>query len=403
MPNAYVAGGRTTSIAIADTCKPGNCRLYITPAGGGIWTTKNGLAGTPHWEYLGGPLGINSAGAVTIDSNDPAGKTVYVGTGEANICGSGCVAGVGIYTSTNGGQTWTGPLGGGATDTGNPLAGKGVAKILIKPGSPNTIYAATTTALRGMSESCCVGVTRPVPGAAKWGLYKSTNGGATWSFIHNGSANAADCTGTVAEFNNTGVCSPRGVRSLALDPTNPEIVYAGSYARGVWRSPDGGATWTQIKPSLNSAIIQTRPNIAVTTLPNGKTRMYVYEGHVGTRPNPTPPPATIPEWSRLFRSDDVSTGAPMFTDLTSPDPAQPGFATFNQCTGQCWYDAFVYTPKDHPNMVYTGGSYSYGESDREQACSRPLDGWWCERDGHDVRRDGFAPSERAPSRPARHS
>ena len=361
VPNAYVAGGRTTSIAIADTCRPGNCRLYITPAGGGIWTTKNGLAGTPHWDYLGGPLGINSAGAVTIDSNDPTGKTVYVGTGEANICGSGCVAGVGIYKSTNGGQTWTGPLGGGPTDTGNPLAGKGVGKILIKPGSPNTIYAATTTALRGMSESCCVGVTRPVPGAAKWGLYKSTNGGATWNFIHNGSANAADCTGTIAEFNNMATCSPRGVRSLAFDPTNSEILYAGSYARGVWRSPDGGATWTQIKPSLNPAIIQTRPNIAVTTLPNGKTRMYVYEGHVGARPNPTPPPATIPEWSRLYRSDDVATGAPVFTDLTSPDPAQPGFATFNQCTGQCWYDAFVYTPKGHPDMVYTGGSYVYGE------------------------------------------
>jgi hypothetical protein len=361
VPNAYVAGGRTTSIAIADTCRPGNCRLYITPAGGGIWTTKNGLAGTPHWEYLGGPLGINSAGAVTIDSNDPTGKTVYVGTGEANICGSGCVAGVGIYKSTNGGQTWTGPLGGGATDTGNPLAGKGVGEILIKPGSPNTIYAATTTALRGMSESCCVGVTRPVPGAAKWGLYKSTNGGATWNFIHNGSVNAADCTGTIAEFNNMATCSPRGVRSLAFDPTNSEILYAGSYARGVWRSPDGGATWTQIKPSLNPAIIQTRPNIAVTTLPNGKTRMYVYEGHVGARPNPTPPPATIPEWSRLYRSDDVATGAPVFTDLTSPDPAQPGFATFNQCTGQCWYDAFVYTPKGHPDMVYTGGSYVYGE------------------------------------------
>ncbi|HZM18332.1 MAG TPA: sialidase family protein, partial [Gaiellaceae bacterium] len=259
VPNTYVAGGRTTSIAIADTCKPGNCRLYITPAGGGVWTTKNGLTGNPHWEYLGGPLGINSAGAVTIDSNDPTGKTVYVGTGEANICGSGCVAGVGIYKSTDGGETWTGPLGGGPTDTGNPLAGKGVGKILIKPGSPNTIYAATTTALRGMSESCCVGVTRPVPGAAKWGLYKSTNGGASWSFIHNGSANAADCTGSLTEFNNGAICSPRGVRSLAFDPSNAEILYAGSYARGVWRSPDGGATWTQIKPSLNATLIQTRP------------------------------------------------------------------------------------------------------------------------------------------------
>ncbi len=350
VPNDYVAGGRTTSIAIADSCTPGDCRLYVTPAGGGIWTTKNALAGTPKWEYLAGPLGIDSAGAVTIDQNDASGNTVYVGTGEANICGSGCVAGVGIYKSTDGGQTWTGPLGGAATDTGNPLAGKGVGEILIKPGSPNTIYAATTTALRGMSEVCCSGVTRPVPGAAKWGLYKSTDGGASWSFIHNGSANAADCTGSLAEFQNAATCSPRGVRSLALDPSNPEIVYAASYARGVWRSPDGGATWAQIKPSLNAAVIQTRPNIAVTKLPNGKTRMYVYEGNAGQ------------DYSRLFRSDDVATGVPVFTDLTSPSTASPGYATFNQCDGQCWYDAFVYTPKGQPDMVYSGGSYSYGET-----------------------------------------
>jgi hypothetical protein len=350
VPNTYVAGGRTTSIAIADSCKPGHCRLYITPAGGGIWTTKNGLTGQPHWEYLGGPLGINSAGAVTIDPNDPSGKTVYVGTGEANICGSGCVAGVGIYKSTDGGQTWTGPLGGSATDTGNPLAGKGVGEILIKPGSPNTIYAGTTTALRGMSEVCCSGVTRPVPGAAKWGLYKSTNGGATWNFIHNGAPTAAACVGDIMEFNNQRTCSPRGVRSLALDPTNPEIVYAASYARGIWRSPDGGATWTQIKPSLNPAVIQTRPNLAVTTLPNGKTRMYVYEGNAGQNA------------SRLSRSDDVSTGVPAWLELSSPDPALPGFATWGICDPQCWYDSFVYTPKGHPNIVYAGGDYAYGET-----------------------------------------
>jgi len=260
------------------------------------------------------------------------------------------VAGVGIYKSTDGGSTWTGPLGGAATDTGNPLAGKGVGSIVVKPGSPNVIYAGTTTALRGMGESCCAGVTRPVPGAAKWGLYKSTNGGATWSFVHNGSVNAASCTGDATEFANGGICSPRGVRDVVLDPTNPEIVYAASYARGVWRSPDGGATWVQIKPSLNAALIQTRPAIDVNTLPNGKTRMYVYEGNIG---NP---------YSRLFRSDDVSSGVPVFTDLTSNSPASPGFATFNLCTGQCWYDVFVHTPKGHPDIVYSGGSYSYGET-----------------------------------------
>ena len=353
VPNDYVAGGRTTSIAIGETCNPGHCRLYITPAGGGIWTTKNGLAGTPKWEYLGGPLGINAAGAVTIDPNDPSGNTVYVGTGEANICGSGCVAGVGIYKSTDGGKTWTGPLGGLASDTLNPLGGKGVGEILIEPGSPDTIYAATTTALRGMSEVCCSGVTRPVPGIANWGLYKSTDGGASWNLIHNGGSDVTLCTpaNQPAQFlNAVPACSPRGVRSLALDPTNPDIVYAASYARGIWRSSDGGATWVEIKPSLNAAVIQTRANIAVTTLPNGDTRMYVYEGNNGT------------DYSRLFRSDSVRTGAPVFTDLTSPDPALPGFAWFDICTPQCWYDSFVYTPKGNPDIVYAGGDYAYGEN-----------------------------------------
>jgi hypothetical protein len=344
VPNSYVAGGRTTSIAIDDTCTD-HCTAYITAAGGGVWRTHDVFANNVNWDYLGGPLGINSAGAITFDPNDVTRKTIYVGTGEANICASGCVAGAGLYKSTDEGNTWT-KIGDAE------FAGKGVGAITIKPGDSNTIYAGTTTALRGYSSSCCAGVTRPVPGAAKWGLYKTTNGGATWSFIHNGSVNVADCTGSIAEFSNTSTCSPRGVRNVELDPADPNIIYAASYARGVWRSNDAGATWTQIKPSLNAAIIQTRPSIDVNLLPNGKTRMYVYEGHTGAGG----------QYSRLFRSDDVATGAPVFTDLTSSSIASPGWATFNLCTGQCWYDMFVDTPKGHPDVVYVGGSYSYGQT-----------------------------------------
>jgi hypothetical protein len=343
VPNEYVAGGRTTSVAISSECERGDCRAYITPAGGGVWRTDDILAGSPDWEYLGGPLGINAAGSVTIDPNDRHGNTIYVGTGEANICGSGCVAGVGLYKSTNGGNTWK-RLG------KDELGGKGIGAIVVKPGDRKTIYVGTTTALRGMSSVCCSGVTRPVPGAAKWGLYKSTDGGQSWTFIHNGAPTAAECVGDIAEFTNTRTCSPRGVRNVKLDPSNSSIVYASSYARGVWRSSDAGATWTQIKASLNPAIIQTRPSIDVTKLPSGKTRMYVYEGNVGA------------PYSRLFRSDDVSTGVPVFTDLTSANRADPGYATFDQCDGQCWYDQFVYTPKGYPNIVYAGGSYAYGET-----------------------------------------
>jgi hypothetical protein len=342
VPSAYNAGGRTTALAISDTCVPGACTLYATPAGGGLWRTRNALDGQPAWEYLAGPLGINAAGSVVIDPNDPTERTIYVGTGEANVCGSGCVAGVGLYKSTDGGATWE-SLG------ADELSGKGIGAIVIKPGDPDTLYVGTTTALRGHSSVCCSGVTRPVPDAEKWGLYKSTNGGQAWSLIHNGSANVAGCTGDLTEYNNAGVCSPRGVRHVALDPSDPAIVYASSFARGVWRSSDEGATWVQIKPSLNPTVITTRAAIAVNELPSGATRMYVHEGNAGQND------------SRLFRSDDVRTGAPVFTDLTSPDPASPGFAWFNVCTPQCWYDVFVHSPKGYPDMVYAGGDYAYGE------------------------------------------
>ncbi|MGC1214560.1 MAG: exo-alpha-sialidase [Micromonospora sp.] len=344
VPNDYIAGGRTTSLAISPTCVPGNCKMWITPAGGGVWRTDNALATDPSWRYLGGPLGINAAGSVTVDRNDATGNTIYLGTGEANICASGCVAGVGLYKSTNGGDSWTGPLGKAE------LGGKGIGEIAVKPGDPKTIYVGTTSALRGMSSVCCSGITRPVPDAAKWGLYKSTDGGASWTFIHNGTADATQCTGSQEEFNNQTACSPRGVRDIELDPVDPNIVYASSYARGIWRSPDGGTTWTQIKTSLNPSVIQTWAAFDAAKLADGKTRMYVVEGNVG---NP---------YSRLYRSDDVAAGSPTFTDLTSNSSANSGFAWYNICGGQCWYDMFVYSPEGHPDMVYAGGSYAYGET-----------------------------------------
>jgi hypothetical protein len=352
VPNEYVAGGRTTSLALAGDCDNGHCRLYAGPAGGGLWRTDKALGGQPKWTYLSTPFEINSVGSIAVDPNDPTGNTIWVGTGEANACGTGCEAGVGLYRSTDGGDTWTGPLGKSVFDA------RGIGTIAIKPGDPSTIYAASTRAIRGVSSSCCGGVVSIIPGAAKWGLYKSTDGGASWTFIHNGAATTAGCTGDATEARNETPCSPRGVRRVVLDPSDPNIVFAGSYARGVWRSNDGGSTWTQIKTSLSPGVTTTRPEIAVTTLPNGKTRMYVAEGSTG----PTSDAETTQPYSRLFRSDDVATGVPVFADLTSSNPADPGYGSFNYCTGQCWYDDLVFTPPGHPDIVYLGGSYLYGET-----------------------------------------
>ena len=79
--------------------------------------------------------------------------------------------------------------------------------------------------------------------------------------------------------------------------------------------------------------------------------MYVGEGNNGAN------------FARVFRSDSVRTGVPVFTDLTSSDPANPGYGSFDYCRGQCWYDNFVLTPDGHPDIVYLGGSYQYNEND----------------------------------------
>jgi len=344
VPNAYPAASRTTALALSSNCREDKCTLWAGPAGGGIWRTRKALDDQPKWEFLSGSFAINSIGSIEMDPNDPDGETLWVGTGEANACGSGCEAGVGLYKSNDGGEHWKGPIGQSVFNA------RAVGTMVVKPGDPNTIYAGTTMGLRGQSSVCCNGTIDLIPGAPKWGLYKSADGGRTWAFIHNGSADVTKCTGDANEANNGTPCSPFGVRRVALDPTNPDTVYASSFARGVWRSTDAGATWTQIHPSLDPTDTAMRPEISVTTLPNGKTRMYLAEGSVGAVA------------SRLSRSDDVTTLTPAFALLTSGNPANTGFGSFNYCTGQCWYDNFVKTPPGYPDMVYLLGSYSYNET-----------------------------------------
>jgi len=351
VPNEYAAGGRTTALALAPDCAPGSCRLYAATSGGGVWRTDEALAPEPHWMYLSSAFQGNAVGTVALDPNDPSGNTVWVGTGEGNTCGSGCVAGVGIYKSTDGGRTWTGPLGKPAFNA------RGVGSIAIKPGDPTTIYAGSSFAVGGGYTSvCCYGGITPyratIPGAPLWGLYKSIDGGQTWEFIHNGATTTAPCTDNLNVALNLTACSPRGVRQVVIDPSNSNIVYASSYARGVWRSADGGTSWVQIKPSLNAGISTTLAAIAVTRLESGKTRMYAAEGHTNAGG----------QYSRLFRSEDVASGVPTFVSLTSNSSANLGYGSYNFCGGQCWYDNFVMTPAGHPDTVYLLGSYQYGET-----------------------------------------
>jgi hypothetical protein len=343
VPNAYLAGGRTTALVIDPGCVPGNCRLWATPAGGGVWRTNDALKTQPVWTYLSGSFGINTAGSVELDPNNS--NIVWVGTGEANQSGDSG-AGVGLYQSTDGGDTWSGPIG------KNVFNGNAIGSIAIDPTDSNTMYVATDLAFRGIS-SVIGGETVLIPGVPPWGLYKSTDGGVTWSFIFNGAASTAGCRNTLNVVNNLTLCSVAGVRRVVLDPSNPNIVYATAYAKGVWRSNDGGNTWNQIFLPIAdpvATVFSERPEIAVTRLPNGNTRMYLVIGQLGD------PPA------QTFISNNVATGTPNFFLLTSKNPASPLYGTYNSCEGQCWYDNFVYTPPGNPDVVYIGGSYAYGET-----------------------------------------
>jgi hypothetical protein len=123
----YVTSGRITALAIAPSCSVTKCRLWLAAAGGGIWRTDNALSAAPAWKFVSGSFASNAIGSIVLDLNDPTGNTIYAGTGEANASADS-EAGVGIYKSTDGGDTWA-LLG----SSGSIGYGRAIASIAIDP------------------------------------------------------------------------------------------------------------------------------------------------------------------------------------------------------------------------------------------------------------------------------
>ena len=144
----------------------------------------------------------------------------------------------------------------------------------------------------------------------------------------------------------------------------------------MWRSTDNGTTWTNIHPFQVTGSSADRSEFALVTMPGGDTRMYQTEGDSGPPTDSDNHVHGDQRYSRFFVADAVQSGAPVFDDKTSDnltfhtdgdgnivaDPSSPGYATYDFCTGQCWYDQGVYSPPEDPNMVYIFGSYVYGEA-----------------------------------------
>jgi hypothetical protein len=330
----YVTSGRITALAIAPTCVSGNCRVYVGAAGGGVWRTNDALATTPAWSFLSDVFETNAIGSLLLDPADSTGNTIYAGTGEPNVSGDS-EAGVGIYKSTDGGNTW-------ALVPGSDIFFQRAIHTMALDNAGNLLVP-IASAVRGVSSVTSDGASSPSTDhpLITRGLYRQT--GATFTRIF------------------TAPAPTRGSTTVRVDPTHSGIIYVNAFGGGaiagdggIWRSTDNGATFTQIfapkdtnPAAVNFAI--ERDEFDIATLPNGKTRMYVGAGTFNSPSDGDTTQATF------WRSDDVSSAT------IAPFASFGGAQVLNYCTGQCWYDNLVFTPKGHPNIVYLGGSFSYGE------------------------------------------
>jgi photosystem II stability/assembly factor-like uncharacterized protein len=203
--------------------------FYVGTAGGGIWKTTN--AGTS-FQPLFQNEPVSSIGDIAIAPSDT--NVVYVGTGEANSRNS-ITPGGGVYKSTDGGHTWKYV---GLRET------EMIGRIIVNPTDANIVYVAALGHAWGPNK--------------ERGLYKSTDGGATWK---------------LSKF----ISDKAGFVDVAMDPSDPNTLYASSWERvrgpyflqsggpgsALWKSTDAGATWTEIKGGGFPSTMKGRIGIAI--------------------------------------------------------------------------------------------------------------------------------------------
>ncbi|MDE3137989.1 MAG: hypothetical protein KGL59_15515, partial [Acidobacteriota bacterium] len=226
-----VSGGRVASVVGV----PGNPNVYyVGAAGGGVWKTTNG---GDSWKAIFQHESTSSIGAIALAPSNP--QLVWVGTGEANIRND-IIDGAGVYFSPDGGNTWNFM---GLGDAGQ------ISTILVDPHDSNTVF---------------VGVLGHAwaPNAER-GVFKTTDGGKTWKKV-------------------LFVNDSTGVSDMVMQPGNPRVLFAGMWqvrrypwalddggpGSGIYRSTDGGDTWTKLTKGLPEgplgrmalAVAPTNPN-----------------------------------------------------------------------------------------------------------------------------------------------
>jgi photosystem II stability/assembly factor-like uncharacterized protein len=316
--------GRVQDIAI-DPKQPNT--WYVATAFGGLWkTTNRGTTFTPVFDD-GGSFTLC---CVVVDPKNSS--VVWLGTGE-NASQRSAHFGDGIYKSTDAGKTWR---------RMGLEKSEHLGQILIDPRNSNVVYVAAQGPLWSAG--------------GERGLYKTTDGGTTWTRVLN-------------------VSDDTGISDIVFDPKNADVIYASSYQRrravgqmigggpegGIYKSKDAGKNWTKLKNGLPKDDVG---RIALGVDPKNPARVYALisakmprgrgfgGGGAGAAPGP-PPSGPVVDEQGFYRSDDSgNTWARVGKVAPSAGRGGRGTGAVNEDTAEA--------DQDQPAAAQAGGDWFRG-------------------------------------------